>query len=101
MRTASPETWLRAISSVPCTVRFPVWIWKPAKSVPSYSTVMRIVRAVRLTSIAGTLFDEFDQRHLGRIAQPLAETDQPSVPARTLGEARPNDVEQLLDDLLV
>ena len=27
-----------AVSSSPCTVRRPGWTWKPAKSVPSYST---------------------------------------------------------------
>ena len=30
-----------ASSRTPWTVRFPGWTWKPAKSVPSYSTVAR------------------------------------------------------------
>ncbi len=43
--------------------------------------------------------DQFDPGHLGGVANTLAETNDPRVPARSFGESWTQDVEQLLNDL--
>src|SRR4051794_3715844 len=92
-----PERRASAVSSSPWTVRPPGWIWKPAKSVPSYSTVARYRRG-RPSRDPVIGLDEFELHDLRGITLPLADVHDPGVAGLAVGVLRGDLVEQLVHD---
>src|SRR4051794_9499280 len=97
-----------AASSSPWTVRAPGCSWKPANSVPSYSTVARN----RLTAgpsrrgpsatlasviLGATSSDELDLDDFGAIARALADLHDPGVAGGPIGVLGGDLVEELGD----
>src|SRR5262245_1156994 len=90
-----------AASSSPWTVRAPTWIWKPANSVPSYSTVARNRRIPvpprrALSGIA--ISDQLDLDDLRRVAGPGAKLHDAGVARGAVAVLRRDPVEQLRHD---
>src|SRR5688572_4367048 len=102
-RTSPSPRRANASSRTPWTVRFPGLTWKPAKSVPSYSTLARY-RRIAAHAWARPLgrevarLDELDLDDLGRVTAALAEPDDPGEPGRAIGVLGSDLIEQLVHD---
>src|SRR5918999_3869494 len=93
-----PESRASAASSSPWTVRLPGCTWKPAKSVPSYST--RAAYRTRPPSRADVapLLDELDLDDRRCVAWSLPDADDPGVTGAPVAVAGSDLLEELVDD---